>query len=162
MNDVEQEISSELGFGSVPNLFAEATDNPEMQTALWKAFRHTVLRGELPRIVKEMMGVVVSGEAGSPYAAQIHLHALALQGVEQPTLDALEQGTVPKGVSEKQQALVQFAQAAARHPDNPMSLGILRSAGLSKAEMREAVGVVGLYRMVNTWTDLLDIPVDDL
>ena len=162
MTDIEREISSELGFGMVPNLFAEASDNPELQTALWKAFRHTVLRGELPRITKEMMGVVVSLESNSPYAAQVHLHALALQGIEQPILDALAQGTVPAGISDKVQALVKFAQVAARDPQSPWSLGILRDAGLDEKEVRQAVGVVALYRMVNTWTDLLAVPVDEL
>lgn len=162
MTEIEKEISSELGFGMVPNLFAEADDVPEMQTALWKAFRHTVLRGELPRITKEMMGVVVSQEAGSEYAARVHLHALALQGIEQPILDALARGEVPKGISPQVQALVKFAQVSARNPQSAWSLGILRDAGLDEREVKQAVGVVALYRMVNTWTDLLAIPVDDL
>lgn len=88
MSDTRNEIVNELGFGIVPNLFAAAEANPEVQTGLWKAFRHIVLRGVLPRTVKEMMGVVVSRRADSRYAAQVHLHALTLQGIEAPIVAA--------------------------------------------------------------------------
>lgn len=159
---IQQEIASELGFGIVPNLFAVADTNPEVQTALWSAFRNLVLRGKLPRTIKEMMGVIVSKEAESSYAAQVHLHALTLQGVEKPILEALERGEAPTGVAQKTQALLRFAYEAARHPHDPEQLGLLQGVGLTDAEQREAVAVVALFRMVNTWTDLLDIPLDSL
>lgn len=160
--NVPQEIAGELGFGIVPNLFAEAATSPDVQFALWKAFRHIVLRGALPRTVKEMMGVLVSQAAGSSYAAQVHLHALTLQGVEKPILEALERGEAPTGVPQKVQALLRFAYAAARQPHDPAQLQLLDGVGLSSAEQREAVAVVALFRMVNTWTDLLAIPLDPL
>ena len=162
VTSTQQEIASELGFGIVPNLFATAEINPEVQTALWSAFRHLVLRGKLPRTVKEMMGVIVSKEAGSDYAAQVHLHALTLQGIEVPILEALERGETPTGVAEKTQALLRFAFEAARHPHDPEQLALLEGVGLSDAEQQEAVAVVALFRMVNSWTDLLDIPLDTL
>lgn len=160
--DVTQEIVGELGFGVVPNLFAAADANPEVQRALWRVFRHIVLRGTLPRTIKEMMGVVISQEAESRYAAQVHLHALTLQGVEGPILEALERGETPTGVPQKTQALLRFAYAAARRPHDPEQLKLLQGVGLSDAEQREAVAVVGLFRMINTWTDLLAIPLDEL
>lgn len=162
MSKVEQEIASDLGFGIVPNLFSRAKDNPDVQHALWSAFRNIVLEGELPRTIKEMMGVIVSKQAGSDYAAQVHLHALTLQGVEAPILAALERGEAPTGVPEKTQALLRFAYSAARNPYDPTQLDELSGVGLSEAERLEAVAVVGLFRMVNTWTDLLAIPLDEL
>lgn len=48
--DQRQEIAEGLGFGFVPNLFAAADANPEVQTALWQAFRHTMLRLSLIHI----------------------------------------------------------------------------------------------------------------
>ena len=160
--NVTQEIAGELGFGVVPNMFSEAGVNPETQLALWSAFRHIVLRGELPRTVKEMMGVIVSTEAGSDYAAQVHLHALTLQGIEAPIIEALKRGETPSGVPQKTLALLRFAYAAARHPHDPKETRLLEGANLTEAEQREAVAVVGLFRMINTWTDLLAIPLDEL
>lgn len=159
--EVQREIREELGFGLIPNVFAYAEGAGEVQTALWKAFRHTVLRGVLPRTLKEMMGVVVSRAAGSRYAAEVHLHALMVQGVEGGILEALGRGEVPAGLPPKAAALLRFAQEAAQRPD-PALLKPLWAAGLSEAEVKEAVATVALFRMVNLWTDLLEIPLDPL
>ena len=142
-------------------MFAAADGLPEVQLALWKAFRHVVLRGKLPRTAKEMMGVIVSREAGSRYAAEVHLHALTLQGIEAPILEALSRGEVPAGVPQKTLSLLRFAHSAARSPHDPLGRQLM-GPELSEAEQLEAVAVVALFRMVNAWTDLSAIPLDDL
>lgn len=161
-DEVRQEIADELGFGIVPNLFSAADTSKDVQVALWRAFQHVVLGGKLPRTVKEMMGVIVSKQAGSTYAAQVHLHALTLQGIEAPILVALERGEAPEGVPQKTRALLQFAYQAARRPHDPEVKELLSGAGLSDEEQLEAVAVVALFRMINSWTDLLAIPLDAL
>ena len=57
--------------------------------------------------------------------------------------------------------LLRFAYNAARNPYDPAQRQLMGSS-LSEAEQLEAVAVVALFRMVNTWTDLLAIPLDDL
>lgn len=156
------EIIDELGFGFVPNLFAEADSAPNVQNALWNAFREIMLRGVLPRTLKEMMAIVVSRVNGSTYARSVHLHALMVQGVEAEVLGALGRGTPPEGVSTRTIALLHFAEAASLRPSDPASVAGLEAAGFDEVEVREAVAVVGLFRMINAWTDLLAIPVDDL
>ncbi|AWR87994.1 carboxymuconolactone decarboxylase family protein [Meiothermus taiwanensis] len=160
MEYIDQEIRDELGFGLVPNVFAYA-QSAELKTALWKAFRHVVLRGVLPRTIKEMMGVIISRARGSSYAAEVHLHALMVQGTETAVLEALRRGEVPAGLPGKVQALLTFAHKAATAPD-PGLLADLRRAGLSETEVQEAVAVVGLFALINHWTDLLEIPLDSL
>lgn len=160
MENVAQEITEELGFGLVPNVFARA-QSAELQTALWKAFRHVVLRGALPRTVKEMMGVLISRARGSRYAAEVHLHALMVQGTEAYLLESLRRGEVPPGLPGRVQALLAFAHEAAASP-HPEQVERLRQAGLGEAEVQEAVAVVGLFALINTWTDLLEIPTDPL
>lgn len=156
------EIVQELGFGAVPNIFERAAGNPTVETALWQMFRHIVLRGELPRTIKEMMGVLISIVGNSPYAAQLHLHALSVQKVETPLLDALRAGRIPEGVSSEIAALLRFAQEAAATPTDASTTQRLIEAGLSDAEVVEAVAVVALFRGVNAWTDLMSVPVDDI
>ncbi len=156
--DTVQEIVDELGFGVIPNIFAHA-QSTDIQTALWKAFRHVVLRGVLPRAVKEMMGVISSQSRGSRYAAEIHLHALMVQGLEASLLDSLRRGEILPTLPTRVQALLRFAQAATASPDTHL-LEELRESGLSDIEVQEAVAVVGVFAFINTWTDLLNIPVD--
>lgn len=157
---LHNEIAEELGFGIVPNIFARA-HSEHLQIALWKAFRHIVLQGQLPRTIKEMMGVVVSRALGARYAAEIHLHALMVQGIETAILQHLQRGEIPPGLPAQTSALLNFAQAAASHLD-PALVAPLRAAGLSELELQEAVAVVGLFRMVGSWTELLEIPIDPL
>ncbi|WP_322816944.1 carboxymuconolactone decarboxylase family protein [Chloroflexus sp.] len=160
MEDITQEITHDLGFGIMPNVFAYAKST-DTQIALWKAFRHMVLRGVLPRTVKEMMGVIISQARGSRYAAEIHLHALMVQGLEAKVLDALRRGVIIPTLPGKVQALLQFAQSAAVSP-HPQLLAGLQAVGLSEVEIQEAVAVVGVFTLINNWTDMLEIPVDPL
>lgn len=153
MDALQAEIERDLGFGLVPNLFREAAPAPGVARGMWEAFRGVMLRGELPRTVKEMMGVLVSVRAGSPYAAQVHLHALTLQGTDQLILRALERGEIVEGLPEPQRRLLAFAAQPER---------ALLEGHFSEAEIREAVATVGLYRWINLWTDTLAVPVDRL
>jgi alkylhydroperoxidase family enzyme len=162
MSDLQRQIEAELGFGVVPNIFAYAQSAPDVQAGLWLAFRHIVMRGQLPRTLKEIMGVIVSQEHGSPYAAQVHLHALMLQGVERAIVDALADGRLPTELPPKSARLLSFARDAARRPQDPTTREQLVDAGFSPAEIAEAVAVVGLFRMLNLWTDTMAIPIDAL
>ncbi len=79
---VFNEIEQELGFGMVPNIFRSMGSNPALLAANWQKFKATILQGQLPRAVKEMIGVVVSTANQSEYAKQVHLHSLGVQGVQ--------------------------------------------------------------------------------
>lgn len=160
MQTLDREISEELGFGMVPNIFAWAQGH-DLEGALWKPFRHIVLRGTLPRTVKEMMGVVVSQALGARYAAEVHLHALMVQGIQAEVLEDLRRGEAAPDLPERVKALLRFAHAAADQLD-PALLADLRSRGFSEVELQEAAAVVGLFRMVASWTEMLSIPVDPL
>lgn len=153
MQSLHAEIERDLGFGLVPNLFREADAAPDVARGLWEAFRGVVMQGELPRTVKEMMGVMVSVRAGSPYAAQVHLHALTLQGTDQTILRALERGEIALGLPEPQRRLLAFAAQPER---------ALLDGHFSETEIREAVATVGVYRWINLWTDTLAVPIDPL
>jgi alkylhydroperoxidase family enzyme len=106
-----------------------------------------------------MMGVISSQSRGSRYAAEIHLHALMVQGLEASLLDSLRRGEILPTLPTRVQALLRFAQAATASPDTHL-LEELRESGLSDIEVQEAVAVVGVFAFINTWTDLLNIPVD--
>lgn len=155
---INRDIVDTLGFGVMPNLFKAADVNHDVLTAMWQAFKHLMLEGVLPRTLKEMMGMVVSREANSAYAAQLPLHAFNFQ-VDINLLDGLCDSK-PHNVPERTAALLQFAQRAAKEPDKSEHAAFLAEQGFCEKEIAEAVCVVGLFRMLNTWADLLAIPVD--
>jgi hypothetical protein len=76
------EIQQELGFGIVPNIFRSMAHNPPLLAANWQKFQHTILHGSLPRTVKEMIGVIVSGTNRNLYARMAYLHSLSVSDAE--------------------------------------------------------------------------------
>lgn len=153
LNALKQEIERDLGFGMVPNVFTFAYPSPDVAQALWTSFRNVMLRGDLPRTIKEMMGVMVSVRAGSPYAAAIHLHSLSVQGLDHVIIESLRAGVVPAGLPARQRQLLEYAA----NPDPHLLDGYF-----TPEETREAISTVGLYRWINLWTDSLNIPIDNV
>jgi uncharacterized peroxidase-related enzyme len=162
---VYHEIETELGFGMVPNIFRSMEAHPPALAAHWAMFKHTILEGELPRIVKEMIGVVVSSVNKSEYAKNVHLHSLGVQGVNEAVLAVLASGRVDTAdLPGATQAMLAFAQKAAinRFAIGPADFKALEDAGFTAAEQLEIVGSVDLFQAVNSYTDLMRVPVDSL
>lgn len=159
------EIEQELGFGMVPNIFRSMSTHPIILAANWQKFKATILGGQLPRSVKEMLGVTVSHINGSEYAKQVHLHSLSVQGVhdlwlQQLLADELEEDTLPETI----QAMVVFARKAAQRSSamGADDVNALREAGLSDTEIFEVITTVDLFQSVNAYTDLMGVEVDNI
>ena len=138
-----REIETELGFGIVPNVFRSMAANPAVLAAHWGMFKYTILDGELPRAVKEMVGVVVSTVNNSEYAAKVHLHSLGVQGVNEAILAILAGGgTAAEGLPAATCAMLTFAQRVAqdRAAVSGDAMRDLEAAGFTPEECREIVG----------------------
>jgi uncharacterized peroxidase-related enzyme len=158
------EIERELGFGIVPNVFRAMAHQPEVLRAVWNLFRITVLEGELPRAVKEMVGVVVSAANNSEYALKVHLHSLGVQGVTEETLRLLASGE-PRvtGVAPSVAAILRLAYTAARQGPLAVSdqeYARAEEAGVTQEEITEVFAAINLFQYVNSFTDLVRVPVD--
>jgi uncharacterized peroxidase-related enzyme len=139
--------------------------NPGLLEANWQKFKATILEGQLPRTVKEMIGVVVSDVHGSEYAKQVHLHSLSVQGIHALWLQQLTEaepaeGTLPDTLT----TLVTFARKAAGNPHaiGEDDLTTLREAGLSDEECFEVIGTIDLFKSVNAYTDLAKVEIDNI
>lgn len=162
---VFHEIETELGFGMVPNIFKSMAESPSALAAHWAMFKHTILEGQLPRIVKEMVGVVVSSVNRSEYARNVHLHSLGVQGVNEAVLSVLASGGVAAPeLPWATQVMLTFAQRAAqdRFAIGAADFQALEDAGFTTSEQLEIVGAVDLFQGVNSYTDLMQVPVDSL
>ncbi|HVA91230.1 MAG TPA: carboxymuconolactone decarboxylase family protein [Chloroflexota bacterium] len=161
---VFEEIEQELGFGIVPNLFRAMANQPAILRATWNLFRATVLQGELPRVIKEMVGIVVSAANGSEYALRVHMHSLGVQGVARETLALLAEGASRvTAVSPSMAAIVQLAHTAAH--DGPLAVteteyAAIEEAGITAGELAEVFAAIDLFQYVNSFTDLARVPVD--
>ncbi len=160
-----REIEAELGFGMVPNVFRAMAVKPHFLAANWKLFKSVVLEGRLPRVLKEMVGIVVSCVHDSPYARDVHLHSLTVQGVDRDVLAVLSRGERPaSGLAPAQQAVLELAYAAATKPGAipAAAFAAVRDAGLDDEEVFEVLTAVQLFTAVNMFTDTAAVKLDAL
>jgi uncharacterized peroxidase-related enzyme len=161
---VYDEIRRELGFGIVPNLFKSMAANPAILRANWDKFRATILVGQLPRTLKEMVGVLISQVNQSEYALRVHLHGLSAFGLSHEVLDTLLRNYMDCPLPDREKQILRFGLLAAT---DPLSLedgdyNILRAHDLSDSEIFEIVATADLFSSVNAYTDAIDLELDKL
>jgi len=161
---VYDEIRAELGFGMVPNLFKSMATNPDFLEANWKKFRGTVLRGDLPRTLKEMVGVAISQANNSEYALKVHLHGLSALGMSEEVLRLLVSDFEACPLPAREKAVIRFGLLAATKPRELTEERFeeLRKLGLDNDEIYEIIATANLFTGVNQYTDSIRLEVDSL
>ncbi|WP_017715218.1 carboxymuconolactone decarboxylase family protein [Kamptonema formosum] len=162
--EVYDEIRAELGFGIVPNLFKSMATNPEFMENSWNKFRSTVLQGDVPRTLKEMIGVAISQANNSQYALQVHLHGLSALGISEEVLRTLVSDFANCPLPEREKAAITFGLQAATHPQKLTAEDYqqLRDLGLDDAEIFEIIATANLFTQVNQYTDAIALEIDAL
>ncbi|MEC4819527.1 MAG: peroxidase-related enzyme [Scytonema sp. PMC 1069.18] len=161
---VYQEIQVELGFGIVPNLFKSMAINSEVLEANWKKFRATVLQGDVPRTLKEMLGIAISQVSNSPYALNVHLHGLSSLGISEEVLKTLVSDFTNCPLPEREKAAISFGLKAATKPQELTSEDFqrLREFGLDDSEIFEIIATADLFTSINRYTDSIRLEIDNL
>ncbi|HEY4057440.1 MAG TPA: carboxymuconolactone decarboxylase family protein [Kofleriaceae bacterium] len=165
VNRVFGEIERELGFGMVPNVFRSMANHPGLLDATWSMFRAVVLTGRLPRVVKEMIGIVVSYIHDSHYARDVHLHSLTVQGIDRDVLGVLARGDTPsRGLAPAHAAVLAFARQAAAKPQGISKTAFQQmvDAGLESEDIVEVIAAIELFSAINSYTDIAAVPLDSL
>ncbi|CAN5893479.1 peroxidase-related enzyme [soil metagenome] len=162
---VFDEIERELGFGMVPNVFRSMANHPGLLDATWSMFRAVVLKGRMPRVVKEMIGIVVSYVHDSHYARDVHLHSLTVQGIDGDVLGILARGDTPsRGLPRAHAAVLAFVRQAATKPQGVSKAAYqqLVDAGLESEDIIEVIATIELFSAINAYTDIAAVPLDAL
>lgn len=159
---VYDEIRAELGFGIVPNLFKSMAANPDFLEANWKKFRSTILDGEVPRTLKEMIGVAISQANRSQYALQVHLHSLSTLGISEEVLQTLVSDFDNCPLPHREKVVIRFGLLAATKPHEVGDADYqnLREIGLDESEIFEIVATANLFTQVNQYTDAIALEID--
>ena len=154
---VYEEIRTELGFGMVPNLFKSMASNPDFLEASWKKFRSIILEGDVPRTIKEMIGVAISQANRSQYALQVHLHGLSALGISEEILQMLVKDFDNCPLPEREKAVIRFGLLAATQPQHltDADYQYLQELGLDSSEIFELITTANLFTEVNQYTDAI-------
>ncbi len=161
---VYDEITAELGFGIVPNLFKSMGSQPDFLENQWEKFRSTVLRGDLPRTLKEMVGVAISQHNDSQYALRVHLHGLSALGMSEEVLRTLVSDFEACPLPAREKAVIRFGLLAATRPREVTAERIaeLTAQGLDDGEIFEVIATANLFTAVNQYTDAIALEIDAL
>lgn len=161
---VYDEIRGELGFGMVPNLFKSMASNPAFLQANWQHFRGIVLRGSLPRTLKEMIGIAISQANNSEYALRVHLHGLSALGISEEVLRLLVQDFESCPLPAREKAAIAFGLLAGTQPQSLTAEHYqqLRNLRLTDEEVFELVATANLFVGVNQYTDAIQLEIDAL
>jgi uncharacterized peroxidase-related enzyme len=161
---VYEEIRTELGFGMVPNLFKSMAINPDFLEANWKKFRGIILQGDVPRTIKEMIGIAISQANNSQYALQVHLHGLSALGISEEVLQMLVSDFANCPLPEREKAAISFGLLAATKPQQLTDADYqrLEEIGLDRGEIFELIATANLFTEVNQYTDAIALEIDSL
>jgi uncharacterized peroxidase-related enzyme len=161
---IYDQIKAELGFGIVPNLFKSMGANPAFLETSWHKFRDTVLKGELPRTLKEMIGVAISQSNKSDYALKVHLHGLSALGMSEEVLRTLISDFEVCPLPQREKATIRFGLKAGTKPLEltDADFEALRKFGLDDSEIFEIIATANLFTGVNQYTDAIALDVDQL
>ena len=161
---VYEQIKAELGFGIVPNFFKSMGSNPAFLETSWHKFRDTVLKGELPRTLKEMIGVAISQSNKSEYALRVHLHGLSALGMSEEVLRTLVSDFEACPLPERQKAAIRFGLLAGTRPLEVTDAHYdeLREQGMDDSEIFEIIATANLFTGANQYTDSIALEIDAL
>lgn len=161
VRSIFQEI--EKGFGMIPNLFLTMAHYPPLLKANWEKVKAVMMKGKLPRKVKEAIALVVSKDNGFQYCIQAHSAALrGLKVADEAIALILKDDLASAGFDIKAMALIQFAQAANKTPHSiPDEITeAIQEAGVSDAELVETLGVMEIFVAFNRFLDALEVDID--
>jgi alkylhydroperoxidase family enzyme len=162
---IYDEIMEATGKPDVPNIMKALGNNENALRAVWTMFRNTVIEGEIPNLLKELILFRISIHAGNEYCRSLHAHAACTLD---PTLTyrdlrAMAEGESLKGLPASFQAAIDLVSRMALDPHSVEDKQFayeeqLRDEGFSEAEIDELVAQAYFGVMMNTLTAAYDVP----
>jgi uncharacterized peroxidase-related enzyme len=160
LRELYRAIETQMGF--LPHYFQALGAKPEMVEAQLTLNDAVMGDGALPNVVKEQIGIVVSGINSSSYCIAIHMELLRRFGVEKNLARKLAVDYQHTPVEEKTQALFRFADKLTRTPDDieESDVDALRKAGWDDPAIRETVLAVAYFNFINRVSQGLGLIAD--
>jgi alkylhydroperoxidase family enzyme len=162
---VYDEIMDTMGSSSVLNVLKALGHNPHVLRAIWSMLKETLVEGEIPVLLKQLILFKISIVAGNEYCTSLHGHgALNLD----PTLTyddlvALSGGACSANLPPSFPVAIDIISRASLDPKSVADpewdfVDRLGDEGFSESEIDEllAIGLFGL--MMNSLTDTYDVP----
>jgi uncharacterized peroxidase-related enzyme len=149
LREIYGKIEKNLGF--LPHYFKTLGAKPAVIEAQLQMSEAVMGDAALPMIVKEQIGLVVSGINSSTYCVMFHMELLRRFGVDKALARKLTADYENAALESNVKALLRFADKLTRHPDDieQSDTDTLKKAGWDDAAVRETVLTVAYFNYIN-------------
>jgi alkylhydroperoxidase family enzyme len=165
VQSIYDEIMETMGSPMVLNFLKALGNNPHVLRAVWSMLRETVIEGDIPALLKQLILFKISITAGNRYCTALHGHAaLNLD----PTLTYDDLVDLSSGVCKSELPVtypvaIDFvfrASLESKSVDDPQwdFEDQLRDEGFSESEIDELLAVGFFSVLMNMMTDTYDVP----
>jgi uncharacterized peroxidase-related enzyme len=149
LRELYGKIEQNLGF--LPHYFKTLGAKPAVIEAQLQMSAAVMGDSALSTIVKEQIGLVVSGINSSTYCVMFHMELLRRFGVDKAVARKLTADYENAAVDSKVKVLFRFADKLTRHPDDieESDTDAVKQAGWDDAAVRETVLTVAYFNYIN-------------
>ncbi|MEK6476183.1 carboxymuconolactone decarboxylase family protein [Catalinimonas sp. 4WD22] len=162
---IYSDTMKEMGIPFVLNWFKCQGSNPTLLRGNWEKLKSSLLRGNVPFILKQLIIYNISQKKGCKYCA--HAHGLMADSMSKTLTD--EEGfkvTENMGsdfIPSSYKSAIRIVTEAALYPTNTTDEDFeeLRDEGFSEHEIQELMSLADLTNMLNTIADISGIKIDN-
>lgn len=149
----------------VLNWFKCQGSNATLLKGNWSKLKHTLMEGQVPNVLKQLIIYNVSKERGCEYCSHAHgIFADSMSSMisNEPGFVATEQIDSPSMPVSYRTAVKVVTKAALDHKNiTDADFQELEQAGFTSAEIQELMAQADLVNMLNTIADVSGIKVDN-
>ena len=165
VQEVYDEIMETMGAPTVLNFLKALGHNENVLRAVWAMLKYTIVEGEIPALLKQLILFRISIVAGNQYCTALHGHA-ALNMDPTLTYDdliAMSEGNaiaqMPLSFQVAIDVITKLALQSKHIVDKDFDFeDELRDEGFSEREIDELIAQAHFGVMLNVLTDIFEIP----
>lgn len=162
---IYDEVMEVIGSPDVFNFLKAFGNNEKVLRAFWSMLRYTLLEGDVPALLKQLILFRTSVEYGNTYCASLHGRTVLRMD---PTITYDELIAMSDGgnmdIPASYRVAIEIVTQMALRPKTVEAEDFeeqLRDEGFSEQEIDELISVAGFGVLLNTMTDIVHIPAEE-
>lgn len=165
VREIYDDVMATMHRTDLPNWIKYLGGNEKILKGNWEKFKWTIIGGELPMLLKQIIMFIISRHYGSRYCIAAHAHA-ALEvdkTLKYEDLLSLSEGSGYEKLPESYKVAIEVGVKCALNPHDvtPEDMELLREEDYSEEEILELISQADVGIMFNIITMNAGIPMDD-